>query len=184
MTTDIKTWIAAQAANIVNGARRKGYGTPENNFHRIGLLWQAWLEARGFAIIPRSILAEEDKNYIQLAEVKIDAKWVSPMMRLMKEARLCETPDHLDSLTDLVGYTLTGAEVNGVQVPEAPLSETNREAYEQHIRNLEGMVESLNKQLHRALQHPTELPIASTDPVAASSKAVPEVPGRLGRKSL
>jgi hypothetical protein len=38
-------------------------------------------------------------------------------MRLMKEARLCETPDHLDSHVDLVGYTLTGAEVNGVSKP-------------------------------------------------------------------
>lgn len=37
----------------------------------------------------------------------------------MKEARLCESPDHLDSFIDLVGYTLTGAEVEGVTVPEA-----------------------------------------------------------------
>ncbi len=47
--------------------------------------------------------------------VTITASDVSPMMRLMKEARLCETPDHYDSHVDLVGYTLTGAEVNGVQ---------------------------------------------------------------------
>jgi hypothetical protein len=42
---------------------------------------------------------------------------VSPLMRLMKEARLCETPDHYDSHVDLAGYTLTGAEVNKVVQP-------------------------------------------------------------------
>ena len=42
------------------------------------------------------------------------AEDVSPLMRLMKEARLCESPRHGDSFTDLIGYTLTGAEVNGV----------------------------------------------------------------------
>jgi len=47
----------------------------------------------------------------------ITAADVSPMMRLMKEARLDETPDHYDSHLDLIGYALTGAEVNGVEVP-------------------------------------------------------------------
>jgi hypothetical protein len=35
-------------------------------------------------------------------------------MRLMKEARLIETPDHRDSFLDIVGYALCGAEVSGV----------------------------------------------------------------------
>jgi hypothetical protein len=47
--------------------------------------------------------------------LNISAADVSPMMRLMKEARLCETPDHRDSFVDLIGYTLTGAEVNKVK---------------------------------------------------------------------
>lgn len=96
---NIKPYIADEAKRIVDGARRGAYGTPEDNFARIARFWEAyfWNTGRQIAISP------ED---------------VSPMMRLLKEARLCETPDHLDSFVDLVGYTLTGAEVNGVKVPD------------------------------------------------------------------
>lgn len=93
---DIKATILDQAGKIVNGARRSAYGTPENNFERIARFWQAYFDNTG-------------------REVQITAADVSPMMRLMKEARLCETPDHYDSFVDIVGYTLTGAEVNRVK---------------------------------------------------------------------
>lgn len=98
----IKERIADEAKRIVTGARRTSYGTPENNFERIARFWTAYLINVG-KLAPGS------------AETHISASDVSPMMRLMKEARLCETPDHYDSHVDLVGYTLTGAEVNGVQ---------------------------------------------------------------------
>jgi len=94
---DVKVAIADEAKNIVAGARRAAYGKPEQNFERIARLWQAY-----FANTGREL-------------ANITAKDVSPLMRLMKEARLCETPDHRDSFVDLVGYTLTGAEVNGVK---------------------------------------------------------------------
>lgn len=94
---DVKQSILDEAGKIVNGARRKAYGTPEQNFERIARFWQSYFENTG------------------RADVKITAADVSPMMRLMKEARLCETPDHRDSFVDIVGYTLTGAEVNGVK---------------------------------------------------------------------
>lgn len=90
------TSLAQEAADIVNGARRNSYGTPEDNFERIARFWQAYFENTG-------------------RTVAIHAEDVSPMMRLMKEARLCESPDHRDSFVDLIGYTLTGARVNGVQ---------------------------------------------------------------------
>lgn len=93
---EIKSHILAEAGRIVTGARRGAYGTPENNFERIARLWTAYM-------------LNTDR------ECFITAEDVSPMMRLMKEARLCETPDHLDSHVDLVGYTLTGAEVNRVK---------------------------------------------------------------------
>ena len=95
---DVKVMIADEAKNIVSGARRSAYGTPEQNFDRIARFWQAYFENTG------------------RADVKISAADISPLMRLMKEARICETPDHRDSYVDLVGYTLTGAEVNGVSV--------------------------------------------------------------------
>lgn len=93
---DIKEHVANEAKRIVSGARRANYGTPENNFERIARFWTAYFANTG-------------------RDVAVTAADVSPMMRLMKEARLCETPDHLDSHVDLVGYTLTGAEVNGVK---------------------------------------------------------------------
>lgn len=94
---DIKAEIADEAKRIVSGARRSAYGTPEQNFERIARFWQAYFENTG------------------RGDVKITAADVSPLMRLMKEARLCETPDHKDSFVDIVGYTLTGAEVNRVK---------------------------------------------------------------------
>lgn len=95
---DIKTQIADEAKRIVGGARRANYGTPENNFERIARFWEAYFKNTG-------------------RDIAVTAGDVSPLMRLMKEARLCETPTHLDSHVDMVGYTLTGAEVNGVKFP-------------------------------------------------------------------
>lgn len=95
---DVKLALAEEAKNIVSGARRAAYGKPENNFERIARFWQAYFDNTGRGC------------------VNLTAADVSPMMRLMKEARLCETPDHRDSFVDLIGYTLTGAEVNKVSV--------------------------------------------------------------------
>lgn len=101
---DVKVEILAEAGRIVNGARRTAYGTPEMNFERIARFWQAYFENCGMKIV--------DTNG---DEMRLSARVVSPMMRLMKEARLCETPDHYDSHVDIVGYALTGAEVNKVK---------------------------------------------------------------------
>lgn len=88
---DIQKHIVATALEIVRGARQSVYGTPENNFTRIALFWNAYFANTG-------------REHVELS-----ARDISPMMRLMKEARLCATPDHLDSMVDIVGYTLTGA---------------------------------------------------------------------------
>jgi hypothetical protein len=92
---DVKAAIADEAKRIVSGARRAAYGKPEDNFSRIAAYWNAYAQCKGWDVV-------------------FTAADVSPMMRGMKEARLAETPDHRDSFVDLVGYTLTGAEVNGV----------------------------------------------------------------------
>lgn len=97
--TDIKAQIADEAKHIVASKRRADYGKPEDNFERIARFWQAYFENTG------------------RGDIKITAKDVSPLMRLMKEARLCESPQHYDSFVDLVGYTLTGAETNEVEKP-------------------------------------------------------------------
>ena len=104
---EVKSAIAAEAAKIVNGARRGAYGTPEQNFERIATLWNAYLVARG--VLPPEVLADPaGKNGLTPPDV-------AAFMRLMKEARIIETPDHRDSFVDLVGYALCGAEVSGVK---------------------------------------------------------------------
>lgn len=100
-TPDLKEVIAAEAVKIVTGARRSAYGTPEQNFERIAIFWNAYLTLR--------------RDAHPAGTVTIQPRDVAAMMRLMKEARLIETPDHRDSFVDLVGYALCGAEVSGVQ---------------------------------------------------------------------
>lgn len=94
---EIQQFIVDHAKTIVDGERQKNYGPPEDNFERIAKFWQAYLENTG------------------RGGVKITASDVSPMMRLMKEARLCATPGHLDSFVDIVGYTLTGARIEHIK---------------------------------------------------------------------
>ena len=94
---DIKAEIADEAKRIVSGARRSAYGKPEDNFERIARLWQAHFENTG------------------RAEAKVTAGDISLLMVLMKIGRLAESPKHYDSWVDVVGYALTGAEVNGVE---------------------------------------------------------------------
>lgn len=101
---DMKEALAREAVKIVTGAHRGAYGKPENNFARIATFWNAYLQNRGLTL--------RDENGVFAVLTAAD---VSPMMRLMKEARLCETPDHRDSFVDIIGYALTGAEVNGVK---------------------------------------------------------------------
>ena len=96
---DIGAHIADTAKSIVSGARRGAYGSPERNFERIARYWTAYFQNTGRG-------------------VTVTASDVSPMMRFVKEARLNENPKHLDSFVDLVGYTLTGAETNGVDIPD------------------------------------------------------------------
>lgn len=111
MTADIKNDIANEALRIVNGARRSAYGPPESNFERIAAIWNTYIE-----ITDRKFVHGREGCY--RATLRFTPTDVAAMMRLMKEARLCETPDHRDSYVDLVGYALCGAEVAGVSVAE------------------------------------------------------------------
>ncbi len=78
-----------EALAIITGARQAAYGTPEQNFGRIGLLWTAYLRAAG-------VLGNKDA---------INGIMVCHMQNLVKLARLIATPDHEDSLRDMLGYT-------------------------------------------------------------------------------
>lgn len=79
--------IVEQAAKIVEGARQQNYGSPEDNFKRIAALWETYLFYR----------PTKELWVITPSDVCI-------MMMLVKLARLMNTPDHWDSIEDVIGY--------------------------------------------------------------------------------
>lgn len=96
---EIRQVILDEAGAITSGARRQQYGPPERNFERIANYWNVYFRNTGRP----ELFSPGD---------------ISKLMRLMKEARLDETPTHYDSFVDIVGYTLTEAETRGVTKPE------------------------------------------------------------------
>lgn len=77
--------------------RGLNYGSPEDNFKRIALLWSAHLENR--------------YNTTQMEGFDppvLDAHDVAMMMALMKIARLENDPRHGDSWIDMAGYAACG----------------------------------------------------------------------------
>lgn len=89
-----------EAARVcVCGERERDYGTPENNFETIGLLWGVYLRAA----------------HPELAKVMavnhITAKDVAAMMGLLKVARIA-TGSSPDSFVDLAGYAACAGEIN------------------------------------------------------------------------
>jgi hypothetical protein len=95
--SSVKRSLVEEAMSITDGARRKAYGSPEDNFGRIADLWTAYL----------GLINPKMQTYLQPKDIAL-------MMTLMKIARIIETPDHRDSYTDIIGYTLCGAEIAGV----------------------------------------------------------------------
>ena len=77
---------ALDTAGDVVQHRRAAYGSPKENFQRIADFWTIALRDR---LLPGAVVGMTD---------------VAQMMRLVKEARLIETPDHFDSLVDICGY--------------------------------------------------------------------------------
>jgi hypothetical protein len=89
---DIKSDVLAEAQRIVTGARRAAYGKPEDNFRRICDLWNAHRANTGR---PPDMTPAD----------------VAMFMIQMKVARLAETPDHRDSIVDVIGYAACYAEM-------------------------------------------------------------------------
>ena len=72
--------ILQEAANIVDKDRGKIYGPAEVGFQRTAAMWSA------------------------LLGVEVSAKQVCMCMIALKLQRLSVSPDHRDSLVDIVGY--------------------------------------------------------------------------------
>ena len=90
--TEPRQTVLEEAQVIVSGVRRAAYGPPEDNFKRIADLWNVHLVNTG-------------------REGSITPKDVAAFMMLMKVARLAETPDHRDSIVDIIGYAACYAEI-------------------------------------------------------------------------
>ena len=90
--------VLAAAEKCVCGKRQEDYGTPEDNFTTIGLLWGVYLRAA----------------HPELAKVLpingIEAKDVAIMMSLLKVARIA-TGSSPDSFVDLAGYAACAGEI-------------------------------------------------------------------------
>ena len=90
--------ILEVARVCVCGEREQDYGTPENNFETIGLLWGVYLRAA----------------HPELAKVMavnhITAKDVAAMMGLLKVARIA-TGNKADNFVDLAGYAACAGEI-------------------------------------------------------------------------
>ena len=87
-----RTEILAKADDIITGQREQDYGTPENNFSVIAVLWNAYNEA------------------IQYRPYRPDD--VAVMMCLFKIARIATGVGTMDSYVDLCGYAACGGEIN------------------------------------------------------------------------
>ena len=74
--------VAEEAISTVVG-RQSLYGSPSSNFQKIASLWTTYLKT------------------------PITAENVAVMMILIKVSRLTQTPNHRDSIVDIVGYALT-----------------------------------------------------------------------------
>lgn len=77
------------------GDRALNYGAPEDNFRRIAVLWNAWMDIRGSAFA-KNAFAPTD---------------IAAMNILLKLARLANNPAHNDSWIDIAGYAACGADI-------------------------------------------------------------------------
>ena len=90
--------VLAAAKKCVCGEREQDYGTPEDNFTTIGLLWSVYLRA-----------AHPELQKI-LPINGIEAKDVAVMMSLLKVARIA-TGSSPDIFVDLAGYAACAGEI-------------------------------------------------------------------------
>jgi len=107
--------ILDAAKKCVCGQREQDYGTPENNFETIGLLWGNYLRAAHPEL--KKVFAPND----------VTPKDVAMMMALMKIARIA-TGNTPDSFIDLAGYAACGGEIatQGSELKTPPVSGSNQ----------------------------------------------------------
>ena len=83
--------ILEQALHCVSGDREQDYGSPEQNFRTIALLWSVYIQRLG-----RGYLEDRD---------------VAAMLALLKIARIASGHAKADNWIDLAGYAACGGEI-------------------------------------------------------------------------
>lgn len=83
--------ILENALSCVSGERQQDYGSPENNFRTIALLWSVYIQRLG-----RGYLEDRD---------------VAAMLALLKIARIASGNAKEDNWIDLAGYAACGGEI-------------------------------------------------------------------------
>lgn len=92
--------ILKQAEICVTGERADDYGAPENNFHTIAKLWNAYL-----------------------GDVIVDPVDVSMMLALLKIARIRSGQHKSDSYVDLAGYAACAGELAAINLRRKKIHE-------------------------------------------------------------
>lgn len=96
--------ILETVETMVNGNRQDDYGTPEQNFEKIAMLWTHYLGAER---LTRSITPVD----------------VAAMMALLKIARVASGHGKSDNWVDLAGYAACGGELQSVLASEGATRE-------------------------------------------------------------
>ena len=84
--------ILETAVRCVVGDREEDYGTPEQNFERIAMFWNAYFDS-----------------------YRISAKDVAAMLALLKIARIASGHAKSDNWVDLAGYAACGGEIEAAE---------------------------------------------------------------------
>lgn len=92
--------VLNNALACVSGNREQDYGSPEQNFRTIALLWSVYIQRLGRGYL-------EDKD-------------VAAMLALLKIARIASGNAKADNWIDLAGYAACGGEIESAkEVQEA-----------------------------------------------------------------
>lgn len=94
--------IAAKAAELVGGDRARQHGDKRENFTKIAVMWNAWLQIRRD---PSPVLKARDTG---------------AMMVLMKLARMESGAHNIDDAQDLVGYASIMGQLDDEDASMAP----------------------------------------------------------------
>lgn len=87
--------ILEKTKSTVNGNREEDYGSPENNFKTIAIMWNAYLHG--------------------LKKSSLDPWDVAAMMALLKVARIASGNAKDDNWIDLAGYAACGGELQTIK---------------------------------------------------------------------